>query len=87
MTSTSYNRRMKRLIAFIQQLHPSLARIPAPLPRPGSEALRTPKLGDAKKDAARKEWFGVEDAKRLDSSTVRYWLERATDDVLRRSRS
>lgn len=87
MNSTSYNRRMKRMTQLIKSLTPTLRRIPAPLPRPGTPALTTPKVGDAKKDAARRAEYGTVDCLRLDSSVPRYWLTRATDDTPRRNRS
>lgn len=84
--SLSYAKRLKRMIQLCKSLHPLLARIPSSLPRPGTPSLWTPKLGDAKKDAARKQEYGERDAKRLDSSTPVYFLTRSTDDSPRRTR-
>lgn len=85
--SIAYARRVKRVVTLIKGLYPTLRRIPSPLPRPGSEALWTPKVGDAKKDAQRREDYGVRDAKRLDSSIPTFFLIRSTDDTPRRTRS
>ncbi len=85
--SLGYARRVKRMISLIKGLYPILRRIPSPLPKPGSPALWTPKVGDAKKDAARREDYTERDALRLDSSIPVYFVTRSTDDAPRRTRS
>lgn len=77
--SHAHQKRIRKLTRLIKELHPLLARIPAPLPPIDSEANRISQKLSAKEATARKEVFGKQDERRLDKETVRYWVT-APDD-------
>lgn len=81
--SATYRTKVKNLVELIKGLHPLLVRIPAPLPRPGSEAFRT---NHAKLDAQRKEAYGLAEPKRLDKTAAPFWLSQLSFEDSRRSR-
>ncbi len=85
--SHTYRSKLKKLVTLIKSLYPTLHRIPKPLPRPGTDAFKMGNTGNSKADAARKEGFAQRDARRLDSSVPRYFLEAASFDDVRRNRS
>ncbi len=84
--SAIYRRKLKRMVTLLKQLHPLVERLPAPLPRPGSEAFKGGAAMDAKTAQSRQEAYEKADSKRLDRSAAPFWLAQMTMEE-RRSRS
>lgn len=85
--SAIYRTKVKRMVALLKSVGPRLTRLPAPLPRPGSEAFKAPKVWEAKQSQERQERYEKLDSKRLDRSAAPFWLQTLTFDETRRSRS
>lgn len=66
---------IRRLTRLVKSLDPLLKRVPAPLPRPGSEAFSPSKDSTAEAMRLRREAYERADAKRLDKGVVRFFAD------------
>lgn len=84
--SRTYRRTIKRLTQAAKSLR-DLSRVPAALPRPGSQAYLYPKVvdGDMHKDIKeRTERWEEADAKRLDKPLLSWFADAVVNDAPRR---
>lgn len=77
----TYRKTIKRIVQAAKSLR-GLARMPAPLPRPGSPAYRYPKIIDGKDHKATKgrmDQYEELDSVRMDRAVAHYYAEQAMD--------
>lgn len=76
---------IRRLTRLAKSLYPTLARIPRPLPRPGSQAYLAPKEFNTSDSAQLREQTYIEaDSRRLDKGTISFWATPYTTEDRRR---